>query len=254
MFHHSFTPTGVIWLSLLIMKKLVLTTIWFLFTLAVSAQHPLIGTWEMVSISGTNADGEKFYLDTTTVKETKIITATHYMLLARDKEKDQWIMNRCYAGTASMTDTKYIESPVMSSLRIFENVLTDFTWKVEGDRFIQSGTITRPDGKKIILDKFIFTRAKVKPVSAADPYAGTWKLSSGKNEEGMLIITSSTWMQILRSGEKLLDASGGILEETLGKPVAVVQFGSRPNGGDKLLLKPEGKKLNFGGYTFERVD
>lgn len=104
------------------------------------AQHPLEGTWEMVSIKGINADGEKFYLDTTSVRETKIITGTHYMLLARDKEGNRWTFNRCYAGTVKMDGNKYYEYPIMSSLRIFENVTTDFQWKVEKDRFIQTGT------------------------------------------------------------------------------------------------------------------
>jgi hypothetical protein len=236
------------------MKKLIVISTWILFAITASAQHPLIGTWEMVSISGTNADGEKFYLDTTTVRETKIITPTHYILLALDKEKDQWTMNRCYFGTVSMTDSKYIETPVMSSLRIFENVITDFTWKVEGDRFIQSGSITRPDGKKILLDQFIFARAKANPVAAAAPYTGTWKLQEGESSEGMLVITPTHWMQIIRSGEKLIDASGGTLDDTSGKPAALVQFGSNPTVGKKLSIKPDGKKLKFDAYTFERVD
>ena len=32
-----------------------------------TAQHPLVGTWEMVSIAGANVDGEKFKLDSATV-------------------------------------------------------------------------------------------------------------------------------------------------------------------------------------------
>ena len=53
----------------------------FFCSLALSAvaQHPLVGTWNMISVKGVDADGKRFFLDTTSVKETKIITPTHYM-------------------------------------------------------------------------------------------------------------------------------------------------------------------------------
>ena len=46
------------------------------------AQHPLVGTWEMVTIKGIDANGEKFSSDTSAIREIKIITPTHYMLIA----------------------------------------------------------------------------------------------------------------------------------------------------------------------------
>ena len=68
----------------------------FLCGLALSAvaQHPLVGTWNMISVKGIDADGNRFFLDTTSVKETKIITPTHYMLIAWDVESDSLIFNR----------------------------------------------------------------------------------------------------------------------------------------------------------------
>ena len=130
-----------------------------------TGQHPLTGTWEMVSISGVNADGATFNLDTTTIRETKIITPTHYILIARDNENGDWKFNRCYAVTTKVDGGRYYEFPLISSEQIFQNVKTDFTWKVNENKFIQSGTIIRPDGKKIILDEFIFKRSEVRAVS-----------------------------------------------------------------------------------------
>jgi hypothetical protein len=217
-------------------------------TLPVFAQHPLEGTWEMVSISGKNADGENFYLDSSTVRETKIITPTHYMLNARDKVNNAWIFNRCYAGTTKMDAHNYFESPLLSSLRIFENVTTDFTWKIEGDRFIQSGTITRPDGKKIILDEFIFRRSPEKNNGLSKNYVGTWKLT-GTSEEGMLIITPTHWMTIIKNGEKLIEASGGTFRKTGSAAYFIPAYSSTGNLKE-LPFQTEKDKVRYGERTF----
>lgn len=234
------------------MKKVLLLLISGVFSLALAAQHPLEGTWEMVSIRGINADGEKFYLDTTTVRETKIITATHYMLLARDKEADTWTFNRCYAGTVRMDGNKYYEYPVMSSLRIFENVTTDFQWKVEKDRFIQTGTITRPDGKKIILEEFIFRRLKGPSGLPGKSFTGTWSIPSGDNLNGMLIITPTHWMKIVKNSDKLVDASGGVVRNADGKVSLETQFGSDTLATPGHQVERSGNLINVDGASYER--
>ena len=143
------------------MKKISALLIFFVLTCATLwAQHPLVGTWEMVTIKGINANGEKFSSDTSTIREIKIITPTHYMLIAEDVEGDSLVFNRCYAGAVKIDGDSYNEIPMVSSVPIFDNVKTDFKWKVVGDRFIQSGTLIRPDGKKVVLDELVFQRVK----------------------------------------------------------------------------------------------
>jgi hypothetical protein len=233
------------------MNKVALVLLFCLISsLCTVAQHPLEGTWEMVSISGTNADGEKFYLDTTTVKETKIITATHYILIATDKEKDSWTFNRCYAGTVRMHGDKYYETPLVSSLRIFENVSTDFHWEIKGDRFIQSGSITRPDGKKIILDQFIFRRSKERSTLVSEQHLGTWKLPSP--QEGLLVVTPDHWMTIIKNGDKLVDASGGIFAGTKDAPVYKVQYSSTGKTA-AIPIKIKDRKIVYDQYTFDKL-
>lgn len=77
-----------------------------------SAQHPLVGTWEMTSIAGVNVDGQKFKLDSTTIRETKLITPTHYFLIAMDNEDGNWKFNRCYFGSVKIDGGKYFEIPI----------------------------------------------------------------------------------------------------------------------------------------------
>jgi hypothetical protein len=236
------------------MKRLLLSSfLGLFFSLAAMAQHPLEGTWEMVSITGVNADGEKFFLDTTTVRETKIITSTHYMLLARDKDNQTWTFNRCYAGTVKMEGQKYYEMPVMSSLRIFENVITDFTWKLEGERFIQAGTITRPDGKKIILEEFIFRRLKGGAGKVPKDLVGTWSLEGSKSDQGLLIITPTHWMKIIKDGEKLDIASGGEISAEKGKTSLITSFQSGDVAIPPQPIQLNGKKITVNGAVFVKI-
>ena len=74
------------------MKKFsALLIFWIATCVTLCAQHPLVGTWEMVTIKGIDANGEKFSSDTSAIREIKIITPTHYMLIAQDVEGDSLV-------------------------------------------------------------------------------------------------------------------------------------------------------------------
>ena len=52
--------------------KICFLVLLFLTGTLAAQKNPLVGTWEMVSVSGINAEGERFHLDNTTNRETKI--------------------------------------------------------------------------------------------------------------------------------------------------------------------------------------
>jgi hypothetical protein len=247
------------------------------------AQHPLIGTWELVSIKGINADGEKFSEDTSTIREIKIITATHYMLIAHDVEGDSLAFNRCYAGTVEFDDTKYIEAPLLASVPIFENVKTDFTWKIDGDKFTQAGTLVRPDGKKITIEELIFQRSKTAEYYSDNPSNGTWKLLStnytrtdgtkhADTEESvnaLQMITPTHWMYVSNRDKKFEHAMGGSYSKQEDKYLLKLDFASFSKKrfgktemreklvGDVLTINgsstfPDGKKFTWED-VFQRV-
>ena len=191
-------------------------------TVGLAAQHPLVGTWEMISGRGISAEGKKFAFDTTTRREVKIITPTHYMLIAQDVRGDSLIFNRSYAGEVKLDGNKYHEAPLLASVEIFQDVETDFTWKLEGDIFIQSGSIRRPDGKKVVLEALQFRRVKPAVANSSNHVVGTWSQqpsqASGEPSAGsqakagtvrLQFITPTHWMQISRAGEKFEYAVGG---------------------------------------------
>jgi hypothetical protein len=215
-----------------------------------TAQHPLVGTWEMVSIAGVNVDSEKFNLDTATIRETKIITPTHYILIAMDRDNGDWKFNRSYAGTTKFDGAKYYEIPVMSSNPIFENVKTDFDWKIVGNEFIQSGSITRPDGKKIILDKFVFHRSKIPPV-ADQKFVGSWE-ASHTDGKSILIITTTHWMFIDQHNQKFSKAAGGVYNVKGSLAELTVLYGSESEKHFSAEMK--GQKINFNNLSYSRID
>jgi hypothetical protein len=257
-----------------------------LFSFTLAAQHPLIGTWEMVSIKYINADGKKLSVDTGSVREVKIITPTHYMLIAHDVQGDSLVFNRSYAGTIKLDGDRYIEYPTQASVQIFDNVKTDFTWKVEGDKFTQAGTIIRPDGKKVVLEEMVFMRVRTPNSFPNNPAIGTWSQlsSSYTNFDGTKeshtnatttrfhIITPTHWMRISHRNNKFENVMGGTYEIKGGKtyPKLVYKSGtiavlastasvemSEQVKDDKLhvsgvVIRPDGKKFTWEDI-FERA-
>ena len=266
------------------MKALrILLALYLLVSIPLCAQHPLVGTWEMISIKGISASGEKFSNDTSTIREVKVITPTHYMLIAQDVEGDSLVFNRCYAGAVQLEGNKYNEIPMLSSLPIFENVKTDYTWKVVGDRFIQSGTLVRPDGKKVVLEEMVFQRVNTEQAYPNNPSNGTWKLLSSNytTAEGtrhadtnesvtcLQFITPTHWMYISSRDKKFEHAMGGAYRIVEDKYYLHLDYASFPKNlwgkteateivdGDTLRIKgvsifPDGKKFSWEDL-FERV-
>lgn len=235
------------------------------FTLHVAAQHPLVGTWELMSGRGINAEGEPFSFDTTSVKETKIITPTHYMLIAWDVEGDSLIFNRTMAGNFRLEDEKYIETPTQASVQIFDNVRVGFTWKLEGDYFTQSGTLVRPDGKKVVLEALVFRRVKnVKPQND-NPAIGTWRLVTGQyatadgkgntalNTSGpnLLITTPTHWMQMRHKDKKFDGVRYGTYTMAGDSVYTQLVYSSYPfkGAGSRLKQSVNGKTLELSTTT-----
>lgn len=251
------------------MKAIFLASAVLIFLSANAQNHPLVGTWEMVSIEGINADGKAFKLDTTDVRETKIITPTHYMLIAMDVRKDSLVFNRSYAGEVKMNGNRYLENPLVASVQIFNNVKSDFTWKVEGDFFTQSGSFTRPDGKKIILHSLKFRRVTSTTVYPANPCIGAWTKrvntsnAKGSGDSGFLLVTPSHWMEISHVNGKFDYATGGTYIQTNGKSTLYTNIGIPPNGskahltsrlsGNNLLIKRASPNPGDREDVYERI-
>ncbi len=246
----------------------ILSTFLLLFLLinTTLCAQPLVGTWEMISIKGINAAGERFATDASSTREIKIITPTHYMLIAQDVEGDSLVFNRCYAGAIQLDGNKYNEIPILSSSPIFDNVKTDYTWKVVNDKFIQAGTLIRPDGKKVILEELVFGRVKAPESYNNNPTNGTWKLmkstyitadgarhsDSNETVNALFIITPTHWMYASSRDKKFEHVMGGAYAIKGDKYYPSLDFASFPKklwGQTEMTQKIEGEKLHVTGIS-----
>lgn len=161
------------------MKTKSIISILMLFcSMTIFAQHPLTGTWEMVSIKGTDADGKAFDWNTANLRIIKIITPTHYMLMSHIVRNDSAIFNNAHAGPIQFTDNTYSQTCTVSSDATIGTKF-DFTWKVKGNQLIQSGTNTGADGKKAVIDELVYKRVDSPAANSKNPIVGTWnQLSS----------------------------------------------------------------------------
>ncbi len=260
------------------MKTKLFTLILFCCSLQLFAQtNPLVGTWKVVSITGTDGDGKKITYDGSQFVETKIITPNHYSLITQIKEGDSLVFNKAIVGTVRTEGNKYIETPLYSSNGA--NSKVEFTYKVDGDKFIQAGTGMNPDGKKT---SYEITFQKVKETPSNNPAIGTWNqlTSSGVDADGkkwshtnathlrFLVITPTHYMFFREIDNKFEDAFGGTYKIQGNKFIPILEMDSkgREQANLEITQKVEGGKLHMDGklinaegtYTwkdvYERVD
>src|SRR5262245_61445311 len=102
--------------------------------------HPLVGTWKRVA-ARQSKDGE-WRPDPADVTMLKHITGTHVSWAVYRNDSKEIIA--AMGGGISIDGEKYIES-VEHGLGTVLNLLgkkQNFIWKVEGNKFIQAGTLS----------------------------------------------------------------------------------------------------------------
>jgi hypothetical protein len=159
-------------------RSFLLTTL-VMSSVQLFAQLPVVGTWELVSMKGTNFAGEPTFVDASMEKVMKIITPTHYMLIAHNVKGDSLIFNRSHAGDVILNGNKYIETLKTASWDGLIPTTCTFYWKVEGDKLIKYGSIACEDGKTATQEMMVFKRVNGATSYPNNPANGTWdQLSS----------------------------------------------------------------------------
>jgi hypothetical protein len=248
------------------MKTACILTSLLLTAALATAQNPLVGTWELVSIKATDTAKNKIELDQSAVREMKVITPTHYMLITHRVSADTLIFDKAIAGTIKITGNKFVETPLYTSNEGDLKVKTDFTWKVQGDKFTESGSITFPDGKKIVLQELVFQRVKSGESFVKNASIGSWdQLASGfefadgskgyhtkLNATRFQIITPTHWARIHNRDGKFESAflfsytiEGGAMEPV----ISVASFKHDPEDKTKTYIDQQvvGDILYFNG-------
>jgi hypothetical protein len=231
------------------------------------AQNDHVGTWKLLSAKYVSSSGETDYFTTEKVKETKIITPTHFMWmiqLADSLDNSKKVLptaSSAGGGTYLMlSNDKYIESLEYASWEEYTKDKTNFTLQIDGDIMVQTGYITYPNGSKLTLEE-TWRREELPPINGK--HVGTWHMMSQKvtNPKGkttktdmtrlkqVKIITPTHWMFIAENIEngkkKFRNALGG--SYTLHGTKYVEAIENAEDVQTDYTLQVKGNKLHMVG-------
>lgn len=255
-------------------------------SLQLLGQHPLVGTWQLISMKGIDRDGKNFSVNNSSVKEIKIITPTHYIEIEHVVKGGSTVFEHCQVGSAKVQGSKLIERsfPGLSNLGD-DSVKSDLSWRLVGDKCIQSGTIVFPDGTNMVIESMVFQRVKAAPASITNnPLVGTWsQLSSdftlpdgtkgsytNTTHSRLYVLTPTHWVTIDHDGKKFENSVAGTYQLKGNKLIPTTTVASYPIveefkyditerfEGNKLYVHgtrvgPDGKKLIW-DEVFQRVN
>jgi len=222
---------------------------WLTFlSIPVFAQHALIGTWEY---------------KTDTARLVKIITPTHWMVFSESLNGREPGFHWAHGGTYNIKGNKYVEKIETASWEDYDKVKTDFTYKVDGNKFYQKGTLTSANGDKVPIDE---VWNKVSTVNNYENYpgVGTWdQLSSSYTlPDGTKqshtnatvtrfhIITPTHWVRMSHREGKFENFMGGTYTLNGDKVYPKIEFSSNPDMKDnkvEIEQKIAGDKLYWKG-------
>lgn len=215
---------------------------------SLSAQNPLVGTWEM-HLNGT--------------RSFKIITPTHWAVFTDSAAGDNTVFLRSQGGTYTIKGDKYVESFDVASWENYDKDKTDFTFKVEGDKFYQKGSITFGDGTVYPIDE-VWQKVKVGKANAGNKGLGTWdQLSSsytmadGTKESHTnatatryQVVTPTHWIRISHRDNKFENVMGGTYTVKGNQVYPNIDFASFPidkNVRYEITQEVKGDKMYWTG-------
>jgi hypothetical protein len=100
-------------------------------SLPVANNHPLVGTWVLVSSNNSSAEGE--YQETIAGGEREFVSAA--------------------GGRYELNGDAYIESLDYASWEDYKDSQAVFTWRLDGGRWYHKGVLNSPDGNKFLIEE-----------------------------------------------------------------------------------------------------
>jgi hypothetical protein len=107
-----------------------------------------VGTWHMISQKVTDPKGKTTKTDMETIKQVKILSPTHWMFISENIKDGKKSFKGANGGSYSLNGTRYVEL-----LENAEDVQTDYTLEVKGNKMFMVGSLTTPEGEKIVYDE-----------------------------------------------------------------------------------------------------
>lgn len=229
-------------------KVMLFTSAFLSCTLSIFAQSPLVGVWE-------------YQVDT--LKSTKIITPTHWIVFTESIKDNSAKFIRSQGGTYTRHGNKYVESSDVASWDDYGKEKTDYTFKVEGNKFYQKGILTLADGTQVPIDEVWQKVKSAKP--NANNQAGTWEqlssttiMADGRKTSlttatatRFHVATPTHWMRISHRNNKFEQAMGGTYTTEGNKLYPRIEYASFPvNKSAKIEITNRfaGNKMYWNGF------
>lgn len=187
--------------------KFFLFVFLFCCALSLSAQNPLVGTWQM------NNNGTRSF---------KTITPTHFIVFTDSTSGEKTEFIRSHGGTYKLKGDKYVETIDIASWEDYGKEKTDFIVRVEGDKFYQKGTLTASDGTVLAIDE-VWQKVKVDRPNTSNQGLGAWEQLSSSytlpdgtkgadtnaNATRFQVISPTHWIRINHRDDVFESAMGG---------------------------------------------
>ncbi|MDO6447271.1 hypothetical protein Q4493_15990 [Colwellia sp. 1_MG-2023] len=117
------------------MKKVINIILAVIVSFAVNANENIFsGTWTLVSGEYIDHEGNLINYETLNLKSLKVINETHFSFVSMSGDKF-WSSG---AGTFTLTDNEYIESPTYTSFNSPKGKKYVFKYRIEGDKWFSS--------------------------------------------------------------------------------------------------------------------
>lgn len=115
--------------------------------------HPLVGTWILVSSNNSSPGGEFFRLDKTNTRQMKILNPTHFMFIQENINGDDYEFESAAGGRYELDGNTYIETLDFASWENYRNSYAVFTWRLEDGKWYHTGVLNQPDGEKFLIEE-----------------------------------------------------------------------------------------------------
>ncbi|GEO04041.1 hypothetical protein AAE02nite_17050 [Adhaeribacter aerolatus] len=176
----------------------------------------------MISQTGTNFDGSPIKTDVSKIKQYKIITPTHWMFIVKNIASDT-VSQGANFGEYTLTGNKYVEK--------VQGATTDYTVRVEGDKFYMKGALITDDGRKAYFDEVYKKVPGV--VNTNKSIIGTWDLISSYRMDGANKVMDETGIKQIQ----IISPTHFMNVEIKGQKLDKIMLGSYTTANNKTLPK-----------------
>jgi hypothetical protein len=218
------------------------------------AQHPLTGSWKLMSATVIGKEGTKRELNSGNTHELLIFSPTHIASISEMVDPEgKKTFNQSMLGMYQLSGNTYTVMPLMASWQINAKEKAAFSFTIAGDIYRDHGTVTNPDGTINTVER-TYQRITLPPQETGS-VVGTWAITGDESKEKGIQLITPTHMYYIGYKNDVFDYSiaGTFIRKGGKKEVAREWVSSDTiNKKEKVMLKHRvvGGKLHVNGTLY----